>query len=106
MCKKVRDLVYSDRRIQVEEIAQSLGISHGRVSTLLHDRLGMHKLTACWVPKSLSDEQMAIRASVCSALLKCFRSKDDFLLHLVTVDETLVHYYEPENKAQSSVGRA
>ena len=26
---------------------------------------------------------------------------DDFLLHLVTVDETWVHYYEPENKAQS-----
>ena len=106
MCKKVRDLVYSDRRIQVEEIAQALGIPHGSVSTILHDRLGMRKLTACWVPKSLSDEQMAIRASVCSALLKPFRSKDNFLLCLVTVDETLVHYYEPENKAQSSVRRA
>ena len=44
---------------------------------------------------------MATRASVCSALLKCFRSKDDFLLRLVTVDETWVHYYELENKAQS-----
>ena len=49
---------------------------------------------------------MTTRASVCSALLKRFRSKDDFLLHLVTVYETWVHYYEPENKAQSSVGRA
>ena len=39
--------------------------------------------------------------SVCSALLKRFRSKDDFHLRLVTVDETWVHYYEPENKAQS-----
>ena len=29
MCKKVRDLVYSDRRFQVEEIAQASGISHG-----------------------------------------------------------------------------
>ena len=50
---------------------------------------------------------MATRASVYSALLKRFRSKeDDFLSHLVTVDETWVHYYEPENKAQSrqSVG--
>ena len=44
---------------------------------------------------------MATRASVCSALLKRFRSKDDFLLRLVTVDETWVHHYEPENKAQS-----
>ena len=103
MCKKVRDLVYSDRRIHVEEIAQALGISHGSVSTILHDRLGMRKLTARWVPKSLSDEQMATRASVCSAFLKRFRSKDGFLLRLVTVDETWVHYYEPENKDQSHI---
>ena len=101
MCKKDRNLVYSDMRIKVEEIAQALGIPHGSVSTILHDRLGMRKLTAHWVPKPLSDEQMAIRASVCSALLKRFRSKDDFLLGLVTLYETWVHYYEPENKAQS-----
>ena len=88
MCKKVWDLGYSDRRIQVEEIAQALGISHASVSTILHNRLGMRKLSVRWVPKSLSDEQMATRASVCSALLKRFRSKDDFLLRLVTVDET------------------
>ena len=107
MCNKLRDLVYSDRRIKVEEIANELHIAHGSVSTTLHDRLGMHKLTARWVPKSLSDEQMATRASVYSALLKRFRSKeDDFLSRLVTVDETWVHYYEAENKAQSrrSVG--
>ena len=85
----------------MEGIGQALGISHGSVSTIFHDHLGMHKLTARWVPKSLSDEQMATRASVCSALLKHFRSKDDFLLHLVTVDETRVYYYEPENIVQS-----
>ena len=65
MCKKVRDLVYSDRRIQVEEIGQALGISHGSISTILHDHLGMRKLTARWVPKSPSDEQMATRAVPC-----------------------------------------
>ena len=107
MYNKVRDLVYSDRRIKVEEIAKALHVLHGSVSTTLYDRLGMHKLTARLVLKSLSDEQMATRASVYSAMLKRFRSKeDDFLSRLVTVDETWVHYYEPENKAQScqSVG--
>ena len=103
MCNKVRDLVYSDRWIKVEDIANALHISYGSISTTLHDRLGMHKLTAHRVPKSLSDKQMATRASVYSALLMRFRSKeDDFLSRLVTVDETWVHYYEPENKAQSS----
>ena len=102
VCNKVWDLVYSDRQVKVEEIANALHISHGSVSTILHDHLGICKLTARWVPKSLSDEQMATRTSVCSALLKRFRSKeDDFLSRLVTVDETWVHYYEPENKAQS-----
>ena len=100
MCKKVRDLVYSDRRIPVEETAQALVISHGSISTILHDRLGMRKLTARLVPKSLREKQMATRASVCSALLKRFRSKDDFL-RMVTVDEILVHYFETEYKAQS-----
>ena len=104
MYNKVRDLAYSDRRVKVEEIANALHISHGSVSTILHDHFGMRKLTARWVPKSLSDEQMAARASVCNALLKRFRPKDEFLLGLVTVDETWVHYYDPENKAQSSVG--
>ena len=85
MCEKVRDLVYSDRQMGMEEIAQALGISHGTFLKTLHDHLGMHKLTARWVPKSLSDEQMATRASVCSALLNRFRSKDDFRLRLVTV---------------------
>ena len=46
MCNKVQDLVYSDMRIKVEEIANALHISHGSVSTTLHDHLGMHKLTA------------------------------------------------------------
>ena len=34
-------------------------------------------------------------------LVEAFRSKEYFLLRLETVDETWVHYYEPENKAQS-----
>ena len=103
--KKVRDLVNFDRPIKVEEILQAFGISHGSVSTILHDRLGMCKLTACWVLESLSNEQMATRASVCNALLKRFRSKDDFLLRLVTVNETWIHYYEPENKLRVVSGQ-
>ena len=72
MCNKVRDLVYSDKQVKVEEIVNALHISHGSVSKILHDRLGMRKLTARWVPKSLSNEQMATRASVCSAFVCLF----------------------------------
>ena len=72
-----------------------------------HDRLGMRKLTARWVLKSFSDEQMATRASVCSALFKRLRSKEDaFLSRLVTVDETWVHYMSQRIKLKVAVGRA
>ena len=54
MCKKVRDLVSSDRLIQVEEIAQALGISHGSISSIVHDRSGIRKLTTRWVPSPLA----------------------------------------------------
>ena len=93
--KCVRKFVIWYTLIVVKETVQVLGISQGSVSTILHDRSGMLKLTTCWVPKSLSDEKMAL----CCALLKSFRSKGDFLLRLMTVDE-------PKNKTQSSVGRA
>ena len=58
---KVWDHVYFDRHIQVEEIAKALVIL--QVSTILHDHLGMHKLTAHWVPKSFSDKQMTVSSS-------------------------------------------
>ena len=54
ICNKVRDLVYSDRRVKVEEIANALHISHGSISTILLDRLGMRKLIARWVPNPLA----------------------------------------------------
>ena len=38
----------------MEEIAQALGISHGSISTILHDRLGMRKLTARGSPNALA----------------------------------------------------
>ena len=55
MCNIVRDLAYSDRQIKMEEIVNALHFSHGSVSTTLHDRLGMHRLTALsveqWQPE-------------------------------------------------------
>ena len=77
--------IWYDRRIQVEETTQALAFLMAAFKQFYLLVLGICKLTARLVPKFLSDEQMATRASVCSALLKRFRSKDDFLL-LVTVD--------------------
>ncbi|XP_048253205.1 histone-lysine N-methyltransferase SETMAR-like [Haliotis rufescens] len=55
----VRQLVVKNRRMKVPEMAKALDISEGSVHTILHDRLGMRKLSARWVPKCLSDDQKA-----------------------------------------------
>ena len=49
-------------------------------------------------PLAISKWQPEHQYAVC--LLKHLRSKDNFYMRLVTVDETWVLYYEPENKAK------
>ena len=49
MCNKVRDLVYSDRRIKVEEIANALHISHGSVSITVGSQNPL--ATSKWQPE-------------------------------------------------------
>lgn len=50
MVNKVHDIVLSDRRVKVREIVEMLNISIERVSHILHERLGMKKVSARWVP--------------------------------------------------------
>ena len=57
MCKKIRDLVYSDRQIQVKEIVQALSISHGSVSTILHDRFGRPRWLS-WMRRPTGDQEV------------------------------------------------
>ena len=65
------DLVYCERRIQVEKIARTFSVSQDSVPT---------KLTVCWAYKSFSVGQMATRAFKSSGLLKLFRPKRGYYL--------------------------
>ena len=75
MCKIVRDLVCSARRIQVKEIAQALGISQGSVSTMSHDRLGMRKLAIHLGPKNPLAMSKGQPEYQYSALVEAFKVK-------------------------------
>ena len=52
--KKIHDLVLTDRRLKVREIAETVGISKDCVGHILHEILGMRKLSARWVPRLLT----------------------------------------------------
>jgi len=62
----------------------------------------MRKLSAKWVPKCLNADQKRQRYQSSEQLFEFFRrDPNDFLLGLVTMDETWLYHYDPETKQQS-----
>ena len=54
MIDRVERLVLNNRRIKVAELASECEISNGRVYTIIHEHLGMSKISARWVPRNLN----------------------------------------------------
>ncbi|EGI64404.1 Histone-lysine N-methyltransferase SETMAR, partial [Acromyrmex echinatior] len=54
--KKIHEMVLADRKVKVRELADAtkISISHGTVISILHEQLGMKKLSARWVPRLLT----------------------------------------------------
>ena len=99
--QKINEIVLSDRRIKVEQIALELKMSTGIVHKILTEHLGMRKISARWVPKLLSVSEKAKRVQFCQENLDFMEGENKFLSTVVTGDETWCYYYDPETKVQS-----
>jgi histone-lysine N-methyltransferase SETMAR len=62
----------------------------------------MRRISARFVPRLLSDNQKALRVSVCRELKQQARDDPNFISNIITGDETWVYGYNPETKQQSS----
>ena len=56
----------------VLQIAEEVGISSGSVSIVLHNSLGLSKVSARWVPHMLTEEQKQRRVNWCRSMLDKF----------------------------------
>ena len=54
MIDRVERLVLNNRRIKSAELASECGFSNGSVYTIIHEHLGMSKVSARWVPRNLN----------------------------------------------------
>lgn len=99
--KKVEDLVLIDRRVKVSVIAREIGISETSVFKILHEDLGMSKVSARWIPKLLSPEQKLCRRQISEENLTALSQDEDFFYKIVTGDETWVHHWDPPTKQES-----
>ena len=52
MIDRVERLVLNNRRIKVAELASECCISNGSVYTIIHEHLGMSKVSVRWVPET------------------------------------------------------
>lgn len=97
----VHDLILADRRISTERIAEALEIPREGIEFIIHEQLGMRKLSTKWVPKCLNADQKRYRVNVSKLILQQFqRSSKNILDRLVTVDETWLHYYDQDTRQQ------
>ena len=53
---QVQQMILANRRITIDEIAQSLQISFGSAQEIIHEIFGYNKVSARWVPKKLTEE--------------------------------------------------
>ena len=79
-----------------------LGVLYGITIKILHDNLGMRKLSARWVPRLLMVNNKRILLLTLKQCLDLFkRNPQEFLRRIVIANETWIHYYTPETKWQS-----
>lgn len=99
---KIHEMILSDRKLKLREIAMELKISEGSVFTILREHLSMKKLCSKWVPRLLTPDQKKQRIFDSERCLELFkRDEQDFLRRYVTVNETWIHHYTPDSKTSA-----
>ena len=82
---EIHDIVLNDRRLKVREISETVNISVGCVWHILHECLGMKKLSARWVPRLLTADHKRARVVASKQCLGMIqrKSKEFFGTHMV-----------------------
>ncbi|KFM74000.1 hypothetical protein X975_11618, partial [Stegodyphus mimosarum] len=102
----VRELIERDRRFTELQISEELAVNYGSVQSIIRKQLGFRKISVCWVPRLLNDDQKSARVRISQLLRTHFEEEGEAFLHkIVTCDETWVRHYTPESKCASMQGR-
>ena len=95
----VKNQVDNDPNVSVREISSDLDVSIGTIHKVLHEELGLRKISARWVPHVLTPEQKKNRVSCARQLLDIFGPNGPKRISdIVTGDETWIYFYGIPNK--------
>ena len=79
-------MVMNDKRLTINHSANVISISSERVENILHNELGMSKVSAQWVPQLLTPDQKLTRLVMSEANLARFE---------VDPDRFVEHFFHP-----------
>ena len=99
---KVREVIRSNCRLTVREVAEEVSISKTVCHEILTENWDMHRIAAKFVPCLLTNDQKQNRADVSQELLDRANGDDNFSKNIITGDETWVYEYDVEMEVQSS----
>ena len=100
----VEDLIKSDRRVTLDEIATNLDISHGTVYAIVREKLRFSKVSCRWVPKMLTDDHKMQRLMASRASLRRYRKEGDvFLSRIVTTDWVIMNLNRNDDQWSGSM---
>ena len=78
------------------ELEQEVGISHGSIHAILSKDLKMRRVSAKFVPRQLTMDQMECRMMAAGDLFEKSTQDPTFLTQIVMGDESWVFAYDPE----------
>jgi hypothetical protein len=88
----------------IVEMEQEVCISHGSIYAILSDYFKMRRVSAKFVPRKVTMDQMECRMMVAGDLFEKTTQEPTFLTKIVTGVELWVFAYDPETKMQSESG--
>ncbi len=98
----VRRLVTTDRRLNVRALAAQTNLSKSTVHAILCKDLHLVGKSAKFVSHLLSPANLRQRLEACLSLLRLHWRFPTFLTRVVTMDESWLYLYDPEQRNQSS----
>ena len=102
LVRAIEETVRANRRVLLKDLEEQFNLSHGTIWDIVHECLGHRKVCSRWVPRQLTEDHKKNRSGASLTHLLRFNDRgEDFLERIITGEETWVHQYFPETKAQS-----
>jgi len=99
---RIQELLRQDRRRNIHDIAEEVGVCQGTCQRVLTEEFVMHHPAAKFVPRILTADQKQQCVNVCTEIFQVATNDETFLFRVITGDESWVYGYDPETKQQSS----